>query len=228
MRPRIRIAPLLVVAAFVFVASASGARAAAVSSPAPARNAAPARHSVAGASATATHAARAHRHGWHHRGHRGDRTPRIIARRSGGTAGGSPPQPARRSPAPHHHATLSPSPHSFRHLARSKAGGHGLVAEVPAWVSTRTAMGRVESKPQSFAISQDDLVSSERGPPRASPISIPALLARPAPLGAPHSSVSSSSPPDRHPIGDTHRQRLEICLPQSRIRSVSFRHGFGS
>jgi len=174
-----KIAPLITVAAFACMAGTSVARAEATSSPAPARTAAHERHSVAGASATATLPGRARHHERSTRGRRSARAPQLASRRSGQAAGGSPPQPARHSPT-HHHVALNPSPHHARHQTRGKSGGHGIEASVPVGIAALTAMSRIESQPNEFAFAQDDPVKSGRGPPRAGPVSPLPLFAPPS------------------------------------------------
>jgi hypothetical protein len=167
-KQRLIIAALVAWAALAF-AGAAEARITGSSPPAPRRTAASPRHSAAGASATATQSVKT-RHGrTHRRGlRRSDRTGQITARPSGATPGGSPPLPARR-PASRHNAALSPPLHVLRQLARTRAGSPGLAVESPSCIAVFTAMSRLYSNPVPPPISQDDPVTSGRGPPRASP-----------------------------------------------------------
>jgi len=171
-KQRLIIAALVAWAALAF---SGGAEAANTKTPPTAsrRAAASPRHSAAGASATATQTVRT-RHGrTHRRGvRRSDRTGQITARPSDATPdampGGSPPLPARR-PGSRHNAALSPPPHVLRQLARTRAGSPGLAVQSPSYIAAFTAMSRLNSNALAPPISQDDPVTSGRGPPRASP-----------------------------------------------------------
>ena len=167
MKQRLIIAALVAWAALAF-AGAAEARVTGSSPPASRRSAASPRHSAAGASATATQGVRT-RHGrTHRRGLRpSDRTGQITARPSGAMPGGSPPLPARRSGS-RHNAALSPPPHLLRQLARTRSGSPGLGVESLSYIAALTAMSRLNSNPVPPPISQDDPVTSGRGPPRAS------------------------------------------------------------
>jgi hypothetical protein len=159
------IAALIASAALVFAGSSEAATAIS-SPPAPLRAAASPRHSVAGASATATHAARS-RHGRkHHRRHTADRT-QLIARNPMSAAGGSSPQPARH--IPHQHAALRPSSHGYRQQARNRTGSHGPQAESPDRMTISTATARLNLRSLATPVSHVEMVSRERGPPRAGP-----------------------------------------------------------
>ena len=169
MKQRLIIAALVAWAALAFAGAAEARIMGSPPPPAPRRTAAPPRHSTAGASATATQSVKT-RHGrTHRRGlRRSDRTGQITARPSGAMPGGSPPLPAHR-PASRHNAALSPPLHVLRQLARTRAGSPGLAVESPSCIAVFTAMSRLYSNPVPPPISQDDPVTSGRGPPRASP-----------------------------------------------------------
>lgn len=219
------IAALVASAALAF-AGAAEAGATGSSPPAPRRVAASPRHSAAGASATATQGLKA-RHGrTHRRGlRRSDRIDRIAARPSGATAGGSPPLPARRNPVPRHNAALSPPPHVLRQLGRTRAGSPGLAAESPSCIAVFTAMSRLDSNPVPPPISQDDPVTSGRGPPRASP-NRDALSPSPIAIsGFPRTSNSIASQPDLNRSGILSSSAARNARA---VRSGSFRFWFGS
>jgi hypothetical protein len=159
------IAALVVSAALAFAGS-SEASSADSSPPAPRRAAASPRHSVAGASATATHAARAHHGRKHHRRHTADRT-QLIARNPMSATGGSTPQPARH--IPHHHAALRPSSHEYRQHARSRTGSHGQQAQSPGTINISTETARLDLCSLESPASHIEMVKRGRGPPRVGP-----------------------------------------------------------
>ena len=196
----------LVASAALAFAGSSEAASTASSPPAPHRAAASPRHSVAGASATATHAVRS-RHGRkHHRRHTADRT-QFIARNPMSAAGGSPSQPARH--VPHQHAALRPSSHGYRQHARSRTGGHGPQAESPDRINLSTASARLELAAQGTPKSHVELVSRGRGPPKAGPRFD---SASPSPYEIPGSTVL----PTYHPLPiafDVSRDRLLRLRP---------------
>jgi hypothetical protein len=135
------------------------------SPPAPLRVAASPRRSVAGASATATHAARS-RHGRrHHRRHHAEKA-QLSARLPESPAGASPPQPVRRQAAPRH-AALRPPSHGRSH-ARNRTSGFGSAAMLAGIVASPEA-GRLDTgrfdEPAAGVLS----LNRGRGPPRAPP-----------------------------------------------------------
>jgi len=196
---------LLIAAFFVWAslafAGVTQASTPASSPPAPLRVAVSPRHSAAGASATATHAVRSHHKRRHHRHGTADHA-QLNARGSNTAAGGSPPQPARRSPVPSHHAALRPASHEFRHLFRSRTGGHGPAAESFARINVSNESCRLDPSSLPPAISHEDRVSQGRGPPRASPDFDASLL-------PPYRTHSSNAFPTYHPpTFDLTRDRL--------------------
>jgi len=199
------IAALVVSAALAFAGSseASGPES---SPPAPLRAAASPRHSVAGASATATHAARAHHKRKHHRHHTADRA-QLSDRSPMGATGGSPSQPVRH--VPHHHAALRPSSHEYRQHARSRTGSHGQQAVSPGSISVSTATARLDLCSVESPSSHVEMVNRGRGPPRAGPRSD---LTSPASQAAPGSTAF----PTHHP--------LTIAVDVSRDRLMSRPH----
>jgi hypothetical protein len=198
------IAALVVSAALAFAGS-SEASSAVSSPPAPRRAAASPRHSVAGASATATHAARSHHARKHHRHHTADRT-QLTARNPMGGAGGSPSQPAHHMP--HHHAALRPSSHS-RPQARNRTGSHGQQAVSPGSIGISTATARLDLCSLRSPASHIEMVSRGRGPPRAGPLYDASSPSSQAVLG-------STTFPTHHP--------LTIAVDVSRDRLMSRPH----
>jgi len=158
----------LIASATLAFAGVARASTPAGSPPAPLRAAASPRHSAAGASATATHAARSHHKRRHHRRRTADHA-QLNARTSNSTAGGSPPQPAHRSPVTNHHAALRPASREFRNLLRSRTGGHGPAAESFARLDRSDPSSRLDVSSLSSAIPNQDRVIESRGPPRAGP-----------------------------------------------------------
>ncbi len=142
------------------------------SSPAPHRATVSPRRSVAGASATATHAVRRH--------------ARIVSSTSGPTAGGSPPQPAHR-PTHNHHADLRPVPHSVRPSIRLRSGWQGSAAEASAGAAYQAAMKRLCLWSMATPLSNEDRLILGRGPPRGSPDVSACSSSR-------HPSISGSTP----------------------------------
>ena len=200
------IAALVVTAALAFAGS-SEASSAASSPPAPRRAAASPRHSVAGASATATHAARSHHARKHHRRHSADRT-QLIAGNPMSPAGGSPQQPARHVPS--HRAALRPSSHS-RQQARNRTGSHGQQAVTPGSSSISTATARLDLCSLESPASHTEMVSRGRGPPRADP-------RFDAFSPSPQAVLGSTAFPKQHPL--TNAVDVSRDRPMSRPHSV--------
>jgi len=162
------LAALVAAAALAFAGSAE-ASITASSPPAPHRATVSPRRSVAGASATATHAARSRHARRHHRHRAGaSQVQAIDASASGPTTGGSPPQPARR-PTHNHHADLRPVPHSVRPSIRLRSGWQGNAAEASAGAATHAAMKRLCLWSIATPLSNEDRLILGRGPPRGSP-----------------------------------------------------------
>ena len=139
------------------------------SPPAPRRAAASPRRSVAGASATATHAVRTrHARKHHHRRAGIPHSQEIVTSASGPATGGSPPQPARR-PTHNHHADLRPVPHSVRPSIRLRSGWQGSAAEASAGAAYHAAMKRLCLWSMATPLSNEDQLIFGRGPPRGSP-----------------------------------------------------------
>lgn len=160
------IAALVATAALAYAGS-SEASAANPSPPAPLRVAASPRHSAAGASATATHATRSRHARRHHRRHAAV-AEQLIARNPMTAAGGSPPQPARRSTVPRH-AAIRPPSHEYRPHARGKTGGHGPAEDRTARLSNSWTSGRFDPGTDTDPVSHIELVSRGRGPPEGRP-----------------------------------------------------------
>jgi hypothetical protein len=192
----------LIASATLAFAGVTEASVAASSPPAPHRAAASPRHSAAGASATATHAARSHHKRKHHlRRHTADHA-QLQARNPNTAAGGSPPQPARRSPITNHHAALRPASHELRPLLRNRAHGNGAIAASFARIDRPDESSRLCSSLLTPTISNEDRVNQGRGPPRGSPeltASLPPLYEIPG----------SNAFPTHHPLTfDWSRDRL--------------------
>jgi hypothetical protein len=158
------------------------------SPPAPLRAAASPRHSAAGASATATHAARS-RHGHrHHRRHAAEKAE-LSARVPWSAAGASPPLPVRRPAAPRHPA-LRPTSHEHSN-ARHRTSGFGSAA-MAARIVTSPEAGRPDAglldEPSTRLLS----MNRGRGPPRAPP--------RDASPSEPHPILDSIASSTLHPI----------------------------
>jgi len=197
----------LIASATLAFAGLAQASTPASSPPAPLRVAASPRHSAAGASATATHAARSH-HKRRHRRHRTADHAQLSARGSSGTAGGSPPQPAHRSPVPNHHAALRPASHEFRNLLRSRTGGHGPAAQSFARIDPSDESSRLDESSLERAIPNENRVIECRGPPRAGP-DFDAFFPPPYPIHG------SNAFPTIHPLTfDLTRDRL-MSLPNA-------------
>jgi len=197
----------LIASATLAFAGVTQASTPASSPPAPLRAAVSPRHSAAGASATATHAVRSHHKRRHHR-HRIADHAQLNARGPNTAAGGSPPQPARRSSVPNHHAALRPASHEFRNLLRSRTGGHGAAAESFARINVSNESSGLDPSSLPPAISHDDQVSQGRGPPRAGPV-------LDASLSPPYQIHSSNAFPTHHPLTfDLTRDRL-MSLPHA-------------
>jgi hypothetical protein len=203
-KPQFFIAALAVSAALAFAGS-SEASDAASSPPAPLRAAASPRHSVAGASATATHATRTRHKRKHHRHHTADRA-QLSDRNPMSATGGSPSQPVRH--VPHHHAALRPSSHEYRQHARSRTGSHGQQAVSPGSTSISTATARLDLCSLESPSSHIEMVNLGRGPPRAGP--------RSDLTSASQVVLSSTAFPTYHP--------LTIAVDVSRDRLMSRPH----
>jgi len=156
------------------------------SSPAPHRATVSPRRSVAGASATATHAVRRHARRHHHRRAGTSQIQEIVSSTSGPTAGGSPPQPAHR-PTHNHHADLRPVPHSVRPSIRLRSGWQGSAAEASAGAAYHAAMKRLCLWSMATPLSNEDRLILGRGPPRGSPDVSACSSSR-------HPSISGSTP----------------------------------
>ncbi len=136
------------------------------SPPAPLRAAVSPRRSVAGASATATHAARS-RHGRrHHRRHFAEKAQLSARLPESAAAGASPPQPVRRQAAPRH-AALRPPSHERSH-ARNRMSGHGSAAILAGIVASPGA-GRLGAGGSDEPAAGVRSLNRGRGPPRAPP-----------------------------------------------------------
>lgn len=159
------LAALVAAAALAFAGSAE-ASITVSSPPAPHRATVSPRRSVAGASATATHAARRHARRHHHR-HVAPHQE-LVASTSTPATGGSPPQPAHR-PTHNHHADLSPVHHGLRPQIRLRSGWQGSAAEASAGAATHAAMKRLCLWSMATPLSNEDRLIFGRGPPRGSP-----------------------------------------------------------
>ncbi len=198
---------VLAASAALALAGVTEASAAVSSPPAPLRVAASPRHpaagasatvtrATAGASATATHAARSRhgrKHDRRHNGRRAAARAQLIARSPMSAAGGSPPQPAHRSPV-NHHAALRPASSGYRHLLRNRTGCHGPEAESPARIAVSTESSRFRLSSSCPETSNDYRVSQGRGPPRAGPDFNPFHLPQHRPHGSTPSPDASPNP----------------------------------
>ncbi len=201
----------LVAATALAFAGAADASTAASSPPAPRRASVSPRRSAAGASATAAHAVRAHHAKKHHRSrHAGIPHSQEIVESAGGIpGGGSPPQPARRSPATNHHADLRPLPHSARPPVRMRSGWQGSAAEASAGAEYHTAMKRLCVWSVETPLSNEDRLILGRGPP----------------LGSMEPYACSSS---QHPrIPEFTFALLRCTTASERSKTVPFCHGTG-
>ena len=170
------------------------------SPPAPLRAAVSPRRSVAGASATATHAARS-RHGRrHHRRHFAEKA-QLSARLPESAAGASPPQPVRRQAAPRH-AALRPPSHERPH-ARNRTLGYGSAA-ILAGIAASPGAGRLGAGGSDEPVAGVLSLNRGRGPPRAPP--------RNALSPSPHLGIIASSTP--------HPNKTQVHRPSS-ARSLS-------